>query len=74
MSYAKIATLAPEYGLYSAFVGVIICKFLTSSLRIAFKRSNSSYLSTDSFFATSKDISIGPVGECFSHIFSFVQS
>lgn len=39
MSYAKIATLPPEYGLYSSFVGVMIyC-----------------------FFATSKDVSIGPV-------------
>ncbi|KAH8107156.1 sulfate permease [Cristinia sonorae] len=39
MSYAQIATLAPEYGLYSSFVGVLIyC-----------------------FFATSKDVSIGPV-------------
>ncbi|EJD05905.1 high affinity sulfate permease [Fomitiporia mediterranea MF3/22] len=39
MSYAQIATLEPQYGLYSAFVGVFIyC-----------------------FFATSKDVSIGPV-------------
>ncbi|KAF9562173.1 sulfate permease [Agrocybe pediades] len=39
MSYALIATLPPEYGLYSSFVGVLIyC-----------------------FFATSKDVSIGPV-------------
>lgn len=39
MSYATIATLPPEYGLYSAFVGVLIyC-----------------------LFATSKDVSIGPV-------------
>ncbi|KAL4251638.1 SLC26A/SulP transporter family protein [Abortiporus biennis] len=39
MSYAQIATLPPEYGLYSAFVGVLIyC-----------------------LFATSKDVSIGPV-------------
>lgn len=39
MSYAKIATLPAEYGLYSSFVGVFIyC-----------------------FFATSKDVSIGPV-------------
>ncbi|THU89361.1 sulfate permease [Dendrothele bispora CBS 962.96] len=39
MSYAKIATLPPQYGLYSSFVGVLIyC-----------------------FFATSKDVSIGPV-------------
>ncbi|KAG7446123.1 sulfate permease [Guyanagaster necrorhizus] len=39
MSYAQIATLDPEYGLYSSFVGVLIyC-----------------------FFATSKDVSIGPV-------------
>lgn len=39
MSYAQIAGLEPQYGLYSAFVGVFIyC-----------------------FFATSKDVSIGPV-------------
>ncbi|KAF4576856.1 hypothetical protein EYR36_000546 [Pleurotus pulmonarius] len=39
MSYAQIATLPPEFGLYSSFVGVLIyC-----------------------FFATSKDVSIGPV-------------
>ncbi|EPQ58456.1 sulfate permease [Gloeophyllum trabeum ATCC 11539] len=39
MSYAQIATLPAEYGLYSSFVGVLIyC-----------------------FFATSKDVSIGPV-------------
>jgi len=39
MSYAVIATLPPQYGLYSSFVGVLIyC-----------------------FFATSKDVSIGPV-------------
>jgi sodium-independent sulfate anion transporter 11 len=39
MSYAQIATLRPEYGLYSSFVGVTIyC-----------------------IFATSKDVSIGPV-------------
>ncbi|KLO18575.1 high affinity sulfate permease [Schizopora paradoxa] len=39
MSYAQIATLPPQYGLYSAFVGVFVyC-----------------------FFATSKDVSIGPV-------------
>ncbi|CAE6423980.1 unnamed protein product [Rhizoctonia solani] len=39
MSYAKIATLSPEYGLYASFVGVF----------------------TYCFFATSKDVSIGPV-------------
>ncbi|KAJ7134977.1 sulfate transporter family-domain-containing protein [Mycena crocata] len=39
MSYAQIATLPPQYGLYSSFVGVTIyC-----------------------LFATSKDVSIGPV-------------
>ncbi|KAF8514080.1 sulfate transporter family-domain-containing protein, partial [Gautieria morchelliformis] len=39
MSYARIANLPPQYGLYSSFVGVFIyC-----------------------FFATSKDVSIGPV-------------
>ncbi|KZT52049.1 putative sulfate permease [Calocera cornea HHB12733] len=39
MSYAQIATLDPQYGLYSSFVGVFIY----------------------AFFATSKDVSIGPV-------------
>ncbi|KAG8745562.1 hypothetical protein FRC10_007740 [Ceratobasidium sp. 414] len=39
MSYAKLATLSPEYGLYASFVGVF----------------------TYCFFATSKDVSIGPV-------------
>ncbi|GAA5890145.1 hypothetical protein JCM5296_002830 [Sporobolomyces johnsonii] len=39
MSYAKIATLSPQYGLYSSFVGVVVY----------------------AFFATSKDVSIGPV-------------
>lgn len=39
MSYAQLASLPPEYGLYSSFVGVLIyC-----------------------FFATTKDVSIGPV-------------
>lgn len=39
MSYAQLAGLTAEYGLYSSFVGVFIY----------------------SFFATSKDVSIGPV-------------
>lgn len=39
MSYASLAGLSAEYGLYSSFVGVFIY----------------------SFFATSKDVSIGPV-------------
>lgn len=39
MSYAQLAGLAPQYGLYSSFIGVFIY----------------------SFFATSKDVSIGPV-------------
>ncbi|KAM0754884.1 sulfate permease [Meredithblackwellia eburnea MCA 4105] len=39
MSYAKIATLPSEYGLYSSFVGVMVY----------------------TFFATSKDVTIGPV-------------
>ncbi|KAF8507347.1 sulfate transporter family-domain-containing protein [Hysterangium stoloniferum] len=39
MSYARIANLAPQFGLYSSFVGVF----------------------TYCFFATSKDVSIGPV-------------
>lgn len=39
MSYAKLAGLAPEYGLYSSFIGLMMY----------------------SIFATSKDVSIGPV-------------
>lgn len=39
MSYAQVALLDPEYGLYSSFVGVMIY----------------------AFFATSKDVTIGPV-------------
>lgn len=39
LSYAKLANLAPEYGLYASFIGVL----------------------TYAFFATSKDVSIGPV-------------
>ncbi|KAJ5995489.1 sulfate transporter [Penicillium waksmanii] len=39
MAYAELANLAPEYGLYSSFMGVLIYWF----------------------FATSKDITIGPV-------------
>lgn len=39
LSYAKLAQLPPEYGLYSSFIGVL----------------------TYALFATSKDVSIGPV-------------
>ncbi|WVQ99229.1 hypothetical protein IAU59_006361 [Kwoniella sp. CBS 9459] len=39
LSYAKIALLEPQFGLYSSFIGVL----------------------TYAFFATSKDVSIGPV-------------
>ncbi|KAF8448683.1 sulfate permease [Boletus edulis BED1] len=39
MSYAQLATLPPQYGLYTSFVGLL----------------------TYCFFATSKDVSIGPV-------------
>lgn len=39
LSYAKLALLDPEYGLYSSFIGVL----------------------TYALFATSKDVSIGPV-------------
>ncbi|PFH52364.1 hypothetical protein AMATHDRAFT_140261 [Amanita thiersii Skay4041] len=54
MSYAQLATLPPEYGLYSSFVGVLIyC-----------------------IFATSKDVSIGPVAVMsitVSHIIGHIQ-
>lgn len=54
MSYAQLANLSPEYGLYSSFVGVLFyC-----------------------LFATSKDVSIGPVAVMsltIGHIISRVQ-
>lgn len=55
MSYATLATLPPQYGLYSSFVGVLIyC-----------------------FFATSKDVSIGPVAvmsQTIAQIIIYVDS
>jgi solute carrier family 26 (sodium-independent sulfate anion transporter), member 11 len=55
MSYAKIATLPVQYGLYSSFVGVFIyC-----------------------FFATSKDVTIGPVAVMSlqtAHVISSIQA
>lgn len=55
MSYAKIATLPVQYGLYSSFVGVFIyC-----------------------FFATSKDVTIGPVAVMSlqtAHVIQVVQA
>ena len=55
MSYAKIATLPVQYGLYSSFVGVFIyC-----------------------FFATSKDVTIGPVAVMSlqtAHVIATVQA
>jgi sodium-independent sulfate anion transporter 11 len=55
MSYAKVATLPVQYGLYSSFVGVFIyC-----------------------FFATSKDVTIGPVAVMSlqtAHVIQVVQS
>ncbi|ODQ65523.1 sulfate permease 1 [Nadsonia fulvescens var. elongata DSM 6958] len=55
MSYAQLATLPAEYGLYSSFVGVFVyC-----------------------FFATSKDVSIGPVAVMslqVSKVIAHVQS
>jgi len=55
MSYAKVATLPVQYGLYSSFVGVFLyC-----------------------FFATSKDVTIGPVAVMSlqtAHVIQVVQS
>jgi len=52
MSYAKIATLPAEFGLYSSFVGVFIyC-----------------------FFATSKDVTIGPVAVMSLQTAKVIQS
>src|SRR5438552_11555218 len=55
MSYAKIATLPVQYGLYSSFVGVFIyC-----------------------FFATSKDVTIGPVAVMSlqtAHVIAIIQA
>ena len=51
MSYAKLAGLAPEFGLYSSFVGVMIY----------------------AIFATSKDVTIGPVAVMSLQTFNVVQ-
>lgn len=51
MSYAKLAGLAPEFGLYSSFVGVMIY----------------------AFFATSKDVTIGPVAVMSLQVFHVIQ-
>jgi sodium-independent sulfate anion transporter 11 len=52
----KLATLPAEYGLYSSFVGVLIyCVSPSFFLRYFLS------LQLFKFFATSKDVSIGPV-------------
>ncbi|KAK0455622.1 sulfate transporter family-domain-containing protein [Desarmillaria tabescens] len=51
MSHAQIATLDPEYGLYSSFVGVLIY----------------------SFFATSKDVSVGNVAVMSSTVSEIIN-
>lgn len=54
LSYAKLATVQPQYGLYSSFIGVL----------------------TYAFFATSKDVSIGPVAVMSlqtANVISYVQ-
>ncbi|GAK65209.1 sulfate permease [Moesziomyces antarcticus] len=51
MSYAKLAGLKPEFGLYSSFVGVMIY----------------------AIFATSKDVTIGPVAVMSLQTFNVVQ-
>ena len=57
LSYAQLANLPTEYGLYASFIGVL----------------------TYAFFATSKDVSIGPVavmsletGRVIEHVFDRV--
>lgn len=56
MSYAQIATLPTQYGLYSSFVGVTIyCVRHFSTLFLPL------VLNFSQLFATSKDVSIGPV-------------
>lgn len=52
MSYAQLAGLSAEYGLYSSFVGVFIY----------------------SFFATSKDVSIGPVAVMSMQVGKVIQN
>ncbi|GAA5855608.1 hypothetical protein JCM8547_001614 [Rhodosporidiobolus lusitaniae] len=51
MSYAKIASLSPEFGLYSSFVGVMIY----------------------ALFATSKDVTIGPVAVMSLQVSKVIQ-
>lgn len=58
MSYAQLALLEPQFGLYSAFVGVFIyCVSQKEACNITWGSSDE-YIQ---FFATSKDVSIGPV-------------
>lgn len=52
MSYANVAGLAPQFGLYSSFVGVVIY----------------------ALFATSKDVTIGPVAVMSLQTHSVIQS
>ena len=52
----KLATLPAEYGLYSSFVGVLIYCVSPSFSSLIFLS-----LQVFKFFATSKDVSIGPV-------------
>ncbi|KAG8886508.1 hypothetical protein FRB97_003019 [Tulasnella sp. 331] len=65
MSYAKVATLPPQYGLYSSFIGVFVycvCA-LTNPSHVQDTPLIAVLTRSDllQFFATSKDVSIGPV-------------
>ena len=64
----KLATLPAEYGLYSSFVGVLIyCVSL--SLFINYFLSSQAF----KFFATSKDVSIGPVAVMSTTVAQIIQ-
>ena len=69
MSYAQIATLSPEFGLYSSFVGVLIyC--VSNDAKHHIHTSNDLL----QLFATSKDVSIGPVAVMSLTISQIIKS
>jgi sodium-independent sulfate anion transporter 11 len=63
MSYAKLANLEPQYGLYSSFIGVVRPNLAEGlfTFRANNRRPPSLPQMIYAFFATSKDVSIGPV-------------
>ncbi|CAG8586034.1 988_t:CDS:2 [Ambispora gerdemannii] len=64
MAYAKIAELAPEYGLYTSFVGVSIYALFATSKDITIGQQ----LSFNIGKSTSPIVILTTVPKCFSHV------